>query len=60
MLKQGSKQEVDSLVKGMGSGELPKTLENDAKKLKITHKLDNFKNSLRYQKDKIAINIFIL
>ena len=43
----------------MGSGELPKTLENDAKKLKITHKLENLKNFLRYQKDKIAINIFI-
>ena len=43
----------------MGSGELPKTLENDAKKLTITHKLENLKNFLRYQKDKIAINIFI-
>ena len=27
VLKQGSKQEVDSLVKGMGSGELPPSLK---------------------------------
>ena len=44
-----------SLVKGAGSGESPpslKTFRNDTKKLKITNKLENLKNFLKFQKEK--------
>ena len=48
-------------VKGMGGGKITpqsKTFKNDAKKLKISHKLETLKKFPKYKKKFVAINIF--
>ena len=49
-------------IKGIGGGKITpqsKTFKNDAKKLKVSHKLETLRNFPKYQKKKIvAINIF--